>query len=605
MALSRAYHATERLVALGVARSSAVAIVRQVNTWLDSSGPEWTVRRLKDLKTAYTHHLNGDGWKPDWIAWRSGAPVGPFRFLWHHTTRKRAIRALNALMMYTSFVAPKATPTQIKKFMDSVLEPPGISPDLDLGLFSLPPMPVLKRKPWCGRLESSPPSPSRMMPVFGKSVPEDDPTAFGDMVREVRCLGFIDRFPKVWRELEDIVLTQPWRSWSGELPSVGKISFIQEPGYKLRAVANPNRLVQTSLRPLQNVIWDLLHLIDEDCTFDQGKGVSAAMAWLRNGQTVHSIDLSDATNVFPLDLQMQLLHRALPGWEEHLAAFHSASTMWWSYTDPLSKVRSLVRWKKGQPLGLAPSFGAFAFSHHCVARLARLRAGSGDYRILGDDIVITGDAMAREYRTLLDQLGCPISDSKTISGRIAEFAGKIITPESVIPTVKWRSISDKNFVEYARVLGPKSLPMFRPRQRAVLESIAELPEFWGGLGWNPNGKPLEDRMAQYEPLIQLIESGHEEEHTVTRVSWFSKYMWENQKDPRAIYSPFRPEMVREPGFVSHRMVVDVIQPVTESVQEGEHLPGYGPVMASEPYTVLDLIRWERLLREVSLLRAAK
>jgi hypothetical protein len=172
MALSRAYHATERLVALGVARSSAVAIIRQVNTWLDSSGPEWTVRRLKDLKTAYTHHLNGDGWKPDWIAWRSGAPVGPFRFLWHHTTRKRAIRALNALMMYTSFVAPKATPTQIKKFMDSVLEPPGISPDLDLGLFSLPPMPVLKRKPWCGRLESSPPSPSRMMPVFGKSVPE-------------------------------------------------------------------------------------------------------------------------------------------------------------------------------------------------------------------------------------------------------------------------------------------------------------------------------------------------------------------------------------------------------------------------------------------------
>jgi hypothetical protein len=45
---------------------------------------------------------------------------------------------------------------------------------------------------------------------------------------------------------------------------IGKIGFIQEPGYKLRAVANPNRVYQLSLEPMAEQLQRVLH---EHCSW--------------------------------------------------------------------------------------------------------------------------------------------------------------------------------------------------------------------------------------------------------------------------------------------------------------------------------------------------
>lgn len=47
------------------------------------------------------------------------------------------------------------------------------------------------------------------------------------------------------------------------------------------------------------------------------------------------------------------------------------------------------------------------------------------YAIVGDDIVIADDSLAKKYREILDQLGVPISEPKSITGNCVEFCKRI------------------------------------------------------------------------------------------------------------------------------------------------------------------------------------
>jgi hypothetical protein len=83
----------------------------------------------------------------------------------------------------------------------------------------------------------------------------------------------------------------------GVLPC-GKISFIQEPGYKLRSVANPLRIHQMALKPFGDAIYDHVRSLPWDCTHDQTKAHPYIQAQLSAGETAHSVDLSNATDFF-------------------------------------------------------------------------------------------------------------------------------------------------------------------------------------------------------------------------------------------------------------------------------------------------------------------
>jgi len=310
--------------------------------------------------------------------------------------------------------------------------------------------------------------------------------------------------------------------------TVGRIGFIQEPGLKLRVVANPNRLTQLALEPLKHQTFALLRQISEDVTFDQEEGVRFAFDSIRSGKIVHSIDLSNATDTFPLEYQLKV-GEAFGLDSEYLNHFRDVSIGQWDVFDPILNENRNISWTKGQPLGLGPSFPLFALAHHALVHEAAaavdydkngpLYHGENrfeafdKYRILGDDIIITDDDLAAKYLEKLREIGCPVSKDKTISSnKLCEFAGKIILPEGIIPTGKWREMSDRNFIDYVKFYGPQSISMLRPRQKLVVKAISELPDFLGGLGWNPHGKSIEKRV---EENLHLINDDDETFHKVS------------------------------------------------------------------------------------------
>jgi hypothetical protein len=81
----------------------------------------------------------------------------------------------------------------------------------------------------------------------------------------------------------------------------------------------------------------------------------------------------------------------------------------------------------GQPMGAYSSWAVFSLCHHIVVRIASKRSGSRvtpiPYILLGDDIVIRNNGIAKAYLAILKDIGVGISDAKThVSKNMYEFA---------------------------------------------------------------------------------------------------------------------------------------------------------------------------------------
>jgi hypothetical protein len=252
----------------------------------------------------------------------------------------------------------------------------------------------------------------------------------------------------------------------------GEVHFLQEPGGKLRSIASPLRIHQEALRPLAEELYGMIKSLPWDCTFDQSKAIPYIQSHLGKGGQVHSVDLSSATDLFPLSIQETAL-RAILGQssQSHVDLFLEISRATWK-----SEIGN-IRWTKGQPLGLFPSFASFTLTHG----LLLLYLADGDYHdqffVVGDDVVILEDSLRDKYISMLDRMRCPWSADKSISStKLSEFAGKIITPNEVIPQMKWRRMSDDNFLDIARLLGRRSRCLLSKRQKHVFDNVSHLCE---------------------------------------------------------------------------------------------------------------------------------
>lgn len=86
-----------------------------------------------------------------------------------------------------------------------------------------------------------------------------------------------------------------------------------------------------------------------------------------------------------------------------------------------------VSYKVGNPMGFYSSWNSFALSHHFVVYYCCCKLGmswkTAPYALLGDDIVIGDEALAREYQRVLNLLDVPFSKMKThVSKHTFEFA---------------------------------------------------------------------------------------------------------------------------------------------------------------------------------------
>jgi hypothetical protein len=529
---------------LGLNKHLVHRLVDEAQKWLSRSGPEWTVKRLKDAKAYYMSKLADK--EPEMATW--WAKKGKvYRSPWlslPSSSEKQIVQAMIACNAYTLLIHEGNIPTsaQLRKFFDSVeqeksslatsrettslmreladledrrpilIEMTGLGDQLEAtrSTRNRPTTQVASPRPFYEHIYSS----TKKAPTVSKRQRdvESEMKWVSDNITSPAVMGLLYKYRGLSSSAGFTSVLHQAKISPAEAVGGGKISYIQEPGYKLRAVANPYRVHQVILEPLKSVIMRKLKAMPSDCTHDQREGALWAQAKLQEGRTLHAVDLSDATNNIPLAPQITALCHSL-----NLDMHDKTTSDQISYLIEVSRTSWLtqdgrtVRWSRGQPLGLGPSFGLFALWHNTTLALCHQASGSpysqdDAYRIVGDDVVIACDATHRQYRKCLRHMDIPVSEAKCISSnKCTEFVGFVVTPDALYPIPKWKSPSDRNFMDVLKLLGPNGMSWLRPRQRRVAKLLAPIPEDFGGLGWNPRGLPLEDRVALAADLGLLDE----------------------------------------------------------------------------------------------------
>lgn len=524
----------QRMKCIGVPAEISDPLVRLFFKWADASGIEWTIQRWKDIKVDFLRKKGGLPKCSSWVkAGKDGSFFGgPFGSLetWGFRSQANFRKTTQFLNLYTTFFASNVTSKQAKKFISGVTAKavplsPTISEELKRGI-QLSGLKPVRKLPTFRPLLSYIASPSKRAPTLLGSVPESagiiDSIGFLDceagnshLLRYLQfykpiLVGLEPEFNYVVRNYTALGIRSNPTPKPGFF-EVGRIGLIQEPGYKLRAVANPGRVFQKVLEPFGKVLFDILKNLPWDCTFNQDKADIAISTRLAAGKFVHSVDLTGATDYFPLVLQEAVLRHVFQSFPEYVDLFLEISQMDWSVPSDLARELGsrTLRWSKGQPLGLFPSFASFALTHGILLLGLLGREYDDQFFILGDDVVILDDDLYHSYRDALRQLDCPVSESKTLSSTImAEFRSILFFKDDHITQFKWRRLSDDSFVDIVRS-SPNLRPLLLPRQRKVVDIISGLPIEFGGCGWNPGGISLDIRIKPFMDLILQVEEPKE------------------------------------------------------------------------------------------------
>lgn len=233
----------------------------------------------------------------------------------------------------------------------------------------------------------------------------------------------------LFTKLEKVVLSGPFGFLLTSLPNLhtGRLSIVKEAKQKNRVVGITDWWTQILLKPLHDALSELLRSIPEDGTFNQSKPIDL-MLHNRSilgtlSDPIGSVDLSNATDRLPIDLQSDILTvLGIDGdlWKGLLYRGY--------FTPELDK--DLV-YSVGQPMGVYSSFNMLALTNHVINQVALLRAeieykpGTGQYAVLGDDDAGKINTSVSQYKEILAYLGVEANPIKGFDGNIVEFAKRI------------------------------------------------------------------------------------------------------------------------------------------------------------------------------------
>jgi len=217
------------------------------------------------------------------------------------------------------------------------------------------------------------------------------------------------------------------------MPIVGgksfrRLSYFPDKEGKTRVIGILDWWSQLALKPLHTYLANTLKKVRQDCTLDQMKFKKL----LNNCEIYYSVDLSAATDRFPIELisrvlKAQLPHSYVDAWVDIMVGY------------PFDHKDQKISYKVGNPMGAYSSFNSFALTHHYLIFFCCKVLGkdwkSLPYALLGDDLVIGDKDVGEMYMQLIKDLGLEYSVLKTHkSKRFYEFAkryvldGKDISP---------------------------------------------------------------------------------------------------------------------------------------------------------------------------------
>jgi len=507
-----------RLVAIGLPHYMINPLVDLTFKWVRENGPEWTASRLKayklDLirrKAGLPSELGGQ-----WIRKnRIGFPFGVFGSVMRwcllegsgKNSRKRFNSCLQALNIASLFISEEVTKSQLQKFMDGVNCDPNdnLEPSFyhNYSLFVKRHFPLHTVTRGHNTLLEYRGSPNKWAPIFHSStrVHQSD-----NIMAEMLYASGRENYTFAWKYNE--LYAPVTRGIRGPLVRLkvnpdkhmygGECHFLQEPGMKLRSIASPYRIHQLALKPIGDAIYSIVKKLEWDCTFNQSKAIPWIQRSLSEGRKVHSIDLTGATDYFPLGLQLETL-RSIFGDIIDINLIEEISRLRWKseFGD--------IQWKRGQPLGLYPSFGMFTLTHGLLLLFLLGKEYNHEFFIVGDDVIILDDTLFTKYTDIMSVMKCPWSPQKSLSSTLlAEFAGKVITEDQVLPTYKWRKMSNDNFLDICKNLGPQSIVLLTAQQKKIFNSVKGLLEPIG-LNFSYPGSNLTNMMIETDKFLRVCE----------------------------------------------------------------------------------------------------
>lgn len=433
----------------------AGTVIKTINQWLSNNGVEWTVKRLKDIRSAAMQLRAGNPliaksiYQENSIAYFHGSllPRGSFYRivrLYTQCEKPSCLRRLDAcLRVYTGLVLKEVSQNQANKALKAITTPyQGSESALFFARAAITRWqrmvlsPMLKSHYYLvgsnGEPKLAQPNLEKLKPLTSTHKSSVKSGDFRDTPYGAACLSLCSStvWPRSFQELYN-----SWRImdfiqsivWSPRTDNdyAGHISFIQEAGAKARVVAVPNAWLQWGFQPLHEWLDSVLQILDYSCVHDQNKGAWYIQERLKADCCLYSFDLTSATDRFPLTLQLNLLENL--GLGKYADALQEVTNEdWYVSTGPYKG--QAWKYECGQPMGLYGSFPLFSLTH--IALLGGLCLEEGislaetPFLLLGDDVVISNPKLAHSYEKILKDLGVEVSFAKSMkSSKVAEFAG--------------------------------------------------------------------------------------------------------------------------------------------------------------------------------------
>jgi hypothetical protein len=192
---------------------------------------------------------------------------------------------------------------------------------------------------------------------------------------------------------------------------------------KLRVIAIGDYYSQTALRPLHDAITKMLKTIPQDQSFDQAEGLldlSRASTLIK--MKFYCFDLMAFTDTFPFEL--------ITNWIKFLYGSEYAEALKFIMVGLEYEVQGTnkkVRYLTGNPMGFYGSFVLTSLLHHYIffecCRELGIPWSTALYKLLGDDVLIWDEELAKCYRRRLHAYNIKFSPLKTLIGsNLFEFA---------------------------------------------------------------------------------------------------------------------------------------------------------------------------------------
>jgi hypothetical protein len=416
------------LTSTSVKREHFVTLTDTINRWYRTRGPMWTVDRVKLTRLALLKYMTGTPLpQPAGLSLdRSGLPtvLKPFKAE-IDSNNLRVISAVYSVLTITKVIkgGKPVNPSTLTDKSSMTVLPDWVSRYMQdfVKDYRLKPFDP-SWKEFHFTTKSGPNGPALATSLLDYKALSIRQKELIRLIGGEKLSSRIDELEVINSVglLED--LSSLFYSKPVERPVLAKISVKPDLEGKSRLFGILDYWTQTSLREIHLNLFNQMKGIPIDKTFNQTQALLDLEP--TEGSSFHSIDLTAATDRFPVLLQEAFLSELIgtqkaKAWLELLT-----DRDYYLSGKPL-------RYGAGQPMGVYSSWAVFALCHHFVvysaARLVNDNRFFNRYILLGDDIVVADDRVADQYKLLISELGCEFSEQKTHrSKHFFEFAKRLV-----------------------------------------------------------------------------------------------------------------------------------------------------------------------------------